>query len=286
MADQVDALRQMAYKNSNEKNRGLRVISVTSGKGGVGKTNFAVNLAIALTEDGYRVIVLDGDLGMANVNVACGLNPRYTVEHLLRGEKRIEDILLEGPGGIGILPGGYGIQDMSDLDRKQIENVVMNFGRLEKMADFLIIDTGAGIGNTVINFLRASDDIIILTTQEPTALTDAYGLLKTLSFNSKIPVNVVVNRVRTEAEARETYQRLEIAVRRFLNGKLSLMGWVYEDSSVGKAVMNQGPVGILYPESSAYSCIKWIASSISGRYIAAPRRKMGIKGFISALLHA
>ena len=286
MADQIAVLREMASHNKVDKNRGLRVISVTSGKGGVGKTNFTINLALALTGYGYRVIVLDGDLGMANVNVACGLNPRFTVEHLLRGEKLIEEILLEGPGGIGILPGGYGIQDMADLDIKQIQNVVMNFGRLEKMADFLIIDTGAGIGNTVINFLKASDDIILLTTQEPTSLTDAYGLLKTLSFNSKIPINIVINRVKTEAEARATFQRLEIAVRKFLHGSLNLLGWVYEDPSVGKAVMNQEPVGILYPESSAYNCIQWIAGSISGRYIAAPRRKMGIKGFISALLNA
>ncbi len=286
MADQVTSLREMVSRFNGTKKTGFRVIAVTSGKGGVGKTNFTVNLAIALVSQAYRVIVLDGDLGLANITVTCGLSPRFTMEHLFSGEKTIEEILIQGPGGIGILPGASGIQELAELDRQKLQYVVTNLGRLEKMADILIIDTGAGLGNTVINFLRASDDIILLTTKEPTALTDAYGLLKTLSLSCRKPVNVVVNRVKNESEAQATYKRLEIAVRKFLNLTPTLLGWVYEDPAVGKAVMKQEPFGLLYPKSAAYKCVKWVAGSLAGHYQSAPRLKRGIRDFLSALLQA
>lgn len=286
MDDQVTGLRKLvSVQDGRSANHGLRVISVTSGKGGVGKTNFTVNLALALVQLGQRVVVLDGDLGMANVNIACGIAPRYTVEHLLNGEKPIEEILVQSSGGIGILPGGSGIQALASLDRKQIEYVIANLGRLEATTDVLIIDTGAGLGDTVTNFLRASDELILLTTREPTALSDAYGLLKSLS-PLEIPVSVVVNRVKNEAEARLTYQRLEVAAHKFLNTSLNFLGWVYEDTNVIQAVMKQEPLGLSYPGSPAYRCIQWIAGSMMGLSLAAPRHRHGIKGFVSALLHA
>ena len=286
MADQVAVLQELVSRQTAANGHAFRIISVTSGKGGVGKTNFTVNLAIALTELGFRTIVLDGDIGMANVNVACGINPRFTIEHLLNGEKMIEEILVQGPGGIGILSGGCGIKDMATLGSRQLEHVIRNLGKLEKLSDILIIDTGAGLGSTVLNFLRASDDIILLTTKEPTALTDAYGLLKTLNLPKEIPINVVINRISGEGEAREAYQRLEIAVRKFLNGSIKMLGWVSEDSHVGRSVMQQEPLGLAYPRSQAYGCIKWIAGSITGLYLSAPRQKTGIKGFLSSLLRA
>ncbi|SPF31495.1 Site-determining protein [Candidatus Desulfosporosinus infrequens] len=284
MYDQASELRVLASRE--KRNHKLRVIAVTSGKGGVGKTNFTVNLALALAEYGQRIIILDGDLGLANVDIAFGLTARYTIEHLLSGEKTIEEILLSGPRGIGIIPGGSGVQELANLERDKLMHVIANLGRLEKMADLLIIDTGAGLGKTVTNFLRAADDIIIVTTPEPTSVTDAYGLLKTLRHDaSEVPIHVVINRVWTETDAKETFQRLEIAVSKFLQGSINLIGWVYEDSLMGRSVMQQEPLGISYPESSAYHCIQWIAGTVAGIYHSTtPRQSSGIRGFLSKLL--
>ncbi|KTE91977.1 ATPase [Desulfitobacterium hafniense] len=291
MNDQAKVLRRIASRHKPDltanfnSHQDLRVFAVTSGKGGVGKTNFSVNLGLALTDLGYRVILLDGDLGLANLDIACGVTPRYTFEHLLNGEKDIEEILIYGPKGIGILPGGSGVQDLANIERERLEEVVRNLGRLESLADIIIIDTGAGLGHTVLNFLRAADDIILVTTPEPTALTDAYGLLKALQkVKDGVTVNVVVNRVQRESDAKDTYERLESAARRFLNAPVNLLGWVYEDISVGRAIMKQEPIGISYPQSSAYQCIQWIAGSVSGLYLSPPRQAGGIRGFLKNLL--
>jgi len=283
MRDQASTLRDMA--SSRESKKKMRVIAVTSGKGGVGKTSLTVNLALALAEYGQRVIILDGDLGLANVDIALGLTARYTIEHLFSGEKTIEEILLTGPKGVGVIPGGSGVQELANIERDKLSNVLSNLGRLEKMADILLIDTGAGLGHTVTNFLKTADDIIMVTTPEPTALTDAYGLLKTLKKEaSDIPIHVVVNRVRSEADALTTFKRLEMAVHKFLNSSLNLMGWIYDDPLVGRSVMMQDPLGVSYSESSAYSCIQWIASQVAGIYLNPPRQADGVRGFLGKLL--
>ena len=285
MHDQASVLRELASRGKN--NSRMRVIAVTSGKGGVGKTNFTVNLALALAEYGRRIIILDGDLGLANVDIAFGLTARYTIEHLLSGEKTIEQILLTGPRGIGIIPGGSGVQGLANLERNKLANVIANLGRLEKMTDLLLIDTGAGLGHTVINFLKAADDIIMVTTPEPTALTDAYGLLKTLRKEAgEVPIHVVINRVRNETDAQATFKRLETAVHKFLNGSLNFMGWVYDDPLVGRSVMQQEPLGISFPESPAYKCIQWIAGTVAGIYHSPPRQAGGVRGFLGKLLRS
>lgn len=286
MHDQVSALRDLASRK-NSKHSKMRVIAVTSGKGGVGKTSFTVNLALALAEYGQRIIILDGDLGLANVDIAFGLSARYTIEHLLSGEKTIEQIILTGPRGIGIIPGGSGVQGLANLERDKLKNVIANLGRLEKMADLLIIDTGAGLGHTVINFLQAADDIIMVTTPEPTALTDAYGLLKSLRQEAgEVPIHVVINRVQTETDALTTFKRLETAVRKFLDGSINYMGWVYDDPLVGRSVMQQEPLGMSFPDSSAYRCIQWIAGKVTGIYLTPPRQAGGVRGFLSKLLRS
>ncbi|HEY8875198.1 MAG TPA: MinD/ParA family protein [Desulfosporosinus sp.] len=285
MHDQASRLRELASKGKDKSK--MRVIAVTSGKGGVGKTNFTVNLALALSEFGRRIIILDGDLGLANVDIAFGLSARYTIEHLLSGEKTIEQILLTGPRGIGIIPGGSGVQSLANLERDKLANVIANLGRLEKMADLLIIDTGAGLGHTVLNFLKAADDIIMVTTPEPTALTDAYGLLKTLREEAgEVPIHVVINRVRNEKDAQATFKRLEMAVHKFLDGSINFMGWIYDDPLVGRSVMQLEPLGISFPDSPAYKCIQWIASTVSGIYQRPPRQAGGVRGFLSKLLRS
>ena len=285
MVDQAKVLREMAARREKSAHK-LRVIAVTSGKGGVGKTSFTVNLGLALLDYGYRVLLLDGDLGLANVDVACGITPKFTMEHLLTGEKTLEEIIAPGPRGLGILPGGSGVLELANLDRAQLVNVIANLGRLEKLADILLIDTGAGLNHTVINFLKAADDIIVLTTPEPTALTDAYALLKALQREEDSQVHVVINRVRQEIDALATYERLQTAVNKFLQGSLTLLGWVYDDPAVSRAVMQQEPLAVAYPDSSAYRCIQWIAGSVSGLYLQPPRQARGIRGFLGQLLRA
>jgi flagellar biosynthesis protein FlhG len=287
MYDQVRTLRRLAGRREPAAKRSMRVIAVSSGKGGVGKTSLVVNLALALAEYNHRAIILDGDLGLANVDVAFGITPRYNIKHLLAGEKKIEDILFPVDRGVKVLPGASGVIELANLDRGQLKNVLVNLGRLEKMTDILLIDTGAGLGHTVINFICASDDAIVVLTPEPPSMTDAYGLLKSMKGQSaKININIVVNRVRNEAEARQVYDRLEHAVRKFLGIPLHLLGWIYDDPLVGRSVMEQKPVGITNPQSHAYKCIQWIAGNVVGIYHQPPTPSGGIKGFISSLLRS
>jgi len=286
MHDQASVLRDLASRENRIKGK-MRVIAVTSGKGGVGKTTITVNLALALAEYGQRVIILDGDLGLANVDIAFGLSARYTIEHLLSGEKTLEGILLIGPKGIGIIPGGSGVQRLANLERDKLTHVIANLGRLEKLTDLLIIDTGAGLSHTVINFLQAADDVIMVTTPEPTAITDAYGLLKSLRQEAgEVPVHLVINRVRSEKDALATFKRLETAVNKFLDGSLNFLGWVYDDPLVGRSVMQQDPLGISFPDSSAYHCTQWIAGKVAGIYLRPPRQAGGVRGFLSKLLRS
>lgn len=285
MYDQASTLRRLAGERDSALKKNMRVIAVSSGKGGVGKTNLVVNLALALTDHNYRILILDGDLGLANVDVAFGITPRYSIKHLLSGEKKIEDILYPVEKGIQILPGASGVIELANLDRGQLKNVLVNLGRLEKMADILLIDTGAGLGHTVLNFICASDDVIVVMTPEPPSMTDAYGLIKSIKGQSaKLNVNVVVNRVKNETEAQQVYERLEHVVTKFLGMPIKLLGWIYEDSSVGRSVMEQKPVGLSNPQSHAFKCIQWIAGNIAGIYLQPPTQSGGIKGFLSSLL--
>lgn len=285
MYDQASTLRSMVSKRDPGFAKNMRVIAVSSGKGGVGKTSFIVNLALALAELNHRVVLLDGDLGLANVDVMLGITPKYSIKHLLSGEKNIEEILCPIKKGIKVLPGASGMVELANLDRGQLNNVLVNLGRLEKMADVLLIDTGAGLGHTVLNFICASDDVIVITTPEPPSMADAYGLLKSLkSQNDKLSINVVVNRVHNESEAEVAFERLEHAAKRFLGLKLNLLGWVYDDPLIGRSIMDQKPLGLANPQSHAYKYIKWIAGNVTGIYNQPPSPSAGIKGFINSLL--
>jgi flagellar biosynthesis protein FlhG len=285
MYDQASTLRKLASERDNGAQHSMRVIAVSSGKGGVGKTSLVVNLAMALAEYNYRIIVLDGDLGLANVDVAFGITPRYSIKNLLSGEKRVEDILYPVDRGIKILPGASGVIELANLDRGQLKNVLLNFGRLERMADILLIDTGAGLGHTVLNFITASDDVIVVMTPEPPSMTDAYGLVKTIAGETeKININVVVNRVHNETEARQAFERLQYAVRKFLGIPLNLLGWIYDDPLVGRSVMEQKPLALSNPQSRAYKCVQWIAGNVAGIYLKPPTQNSGIKGFLTSLL--
>jgi flagellar biosynthesis protein FlhG len=231
-----------------------RVITVTSGKGGVGKSSISVNLAIALSRLGNRVIVLDADFGLANVEVMLGIRPRYNLADLMFRGKTLTDIVTEGPENIGFISGGSGIQELTNLSKDQIVYLIQKLVELDERADIIIIDTGAGIADSVLEFVAASSEVLLVATPEPTSITDAYALLKTLNRKTDISlqdtvIKMIANRIDDYEEGKELYEKLSLVVSKFLNLKLEYLGALPQDSSVSKAVMKQKPAIALYPTS-------------------------------------
>ncbi len=231
----------------------LRVISVTSGKGGVGKTNVVANLALALCRLGKRVLILDADLGLGNMDVLLGLNPRYTIQHVLSGEKRLEEVILNVPAGFHLLPAASGIPELTDLTHAQRMFLLDEFDALHHFFDVLLIDTGAGISSNVMYFNFAAMEKLVVITNEPASLTDAYALIKVLAnkYHQK-KFRILINSAKSNREAEQIYKHLCVVVDRFL-GSLSLdyLGWIPYDENVPKAVRRQQAVLDLFPLSKA-----------------------------------
>lgn len=284
MMDQAENLRKSIEEYKRKKDikfgRKVKVIAVTSGKGGVGKTNFSVNLAISLTELGNNVVVFDADLGLANVDVIIGVIPKLNLYDVIFNNRSIEDVIIKGPCGIKIVPGGSGIESMSNLDDDQRKTLSEKFMQL-KDTDILIIDTGAGISKNVLGFIAASDEVIVVTTPEPTSITDAYSLIKVaLKYIPKSKLHIMVNRVSNDSEADITYRKLGSAVKSFLKKDINYLGFIMEDSKVKKAVMEQTPFKSAYPNTSASRCIDEIASTISG-LPPSGRKNAGVRDFVA-----
>ncbi|NSW82428.1 MAG: MinD/ParA family protein [Syntrophothermus sp.] len=270
MKDQAERLRLMAKslktRIENDLVRGMkhtRVVVVTSGKGGVGKTNLALNLALALAESGLRIVLLDADMGLANVDIILGLAPKYNLYHVIRGEKGIKEIILHGPCGLEIIPGGSGIQELANLPEEALQAVIRDLGRLDGEYDLMIIDTGAGISNSVLSYVTAADDIVVVTTPEPTSLTDAYGIIKAASNRrARGAVYIVVNRVETETEGILVAQKLISVGERFLGVEMKLLGCLVEDRAVEVAVKNQQPFLVSHPNSQVSRNVRDIARKL------------------------
>lgn len=244
--------------------RDVRVISVTSGKGGVGKTNVAANLACLLAKQKKKTLVLDADAGLANIDVILGINSHYNLFHMLSGEKTLKDILIDGPGGIRILPSASGIPEMTDLSRGQKLTLIDELTVLGDSLNFMIIDTGAGISSNVMYFNMAAKEIIVVTTPEPTAMTDAYALIKVLyQRHAKRRFRLIVNMVKNATEAKEIYMRLSNATDHFLNLTIEYLGHIVLDEKVREAVRQQTALVELYPHCPAARCLANIAEKIS-----------------------
>jgi flagellar biosynthesis protein FlhG len=261
MNDQASSLRRIVGETTTASaSTRVRVMCITSGKGGVGKTNISINLAIALASLNRRVFLLDADLGLANVDVLLNLTPMYTMEHVMSGEKGINDIILDGPGNIKILPSSSGVVEMTELDREQQVHLFRKLGEIEREIDYLIIDTGAGIAPHTLRFVANSDEILIVATPEPSSMTDAYSLIKIMITRYQITrFRVISNNVVSAAEGRQVYERLQKVTRDFLKTEIDYVGYVLKDPLLVKSVRAQRPLLEAYPDAPAARCIMALA---------------------------
>jgi flagellar biosynthesis protein FlhG len=237
-----------------------RIITVTSGKGGVGKTNLSVNLALAYARLGKKVVVMDADLGLANVNVILNVVPKYNLYHVIRGQKAMRDILVETDYGISIVPGASGFSQIANMNDDERQNFIAELETLS-VADIIIIDTSAGVSSNVMDFIAAADDAVIVTTPEPTAITDAYGIIKIIATEYETPnmgLKLVVNRVKSVSEAKKVADRMTTIAGQFLNLKVDYLGFVYDDAVVSHAVLRQRPFMVLDPRCKASLCVQHI----------------------------
>ncbi|MCL5056905.1 MAG: MinD/ParA family protein [Actinobacteria bacterium] len=265
--------------------KGSRVIAVSSGKGGVGKTSLVVNLGITLASLGQRIVIFDADLGMANAEVMMGITPVYTLYDCVYGNKAIEDIIIPGPLGVKLVSGGSGFLELANLDGSRRQQLVDSLAYFDRESDFLLIDTGAGISKNVLGFVAAASEVIVVITPEPTSLADAYSLIKVLAmFKVHSEVMIVVNKAGDEREARRTSQKIESLAEQFLQIRVSSIGWIVEDKLVSQAVKSQEPFSLFHPNSQPGMSITKIARRlISGQQDVGPAEENGARGFIRRL---
>ncbi|WP_046061632.1 MinD/ParA family protein [Methylotuvimicrobium alcaliphilum] len=247
-----------------KKTNPVRVIAVTSGKGGVGKTNLSVNLGLALAEQGKRVALLDADMGLANVDVLLGMYPKFNLSHVLKGEKTLNEIIVTGPSGLQVIPASSGLQHMSDLSTVEQAAVIRAFSDIDQDLDVLIVDTAAGISSSVINFARACQEVIVVVCDEPTSLTDAYAFIKLLNRDYGLSrFHILTNMVQSAQQGQNLFQKLTKVTDRYLDVTLQFAGAVPYDEYLRKAVQQQSPVVAAYPRSKASLALKNVARQIN-----------------------
>ena len=279
--DQAKMLRRLVEERQKNEN-GPKIIAITSGKGGVGKTNFTVNLAIAMAMCGKKILIIDADLGMANVDVILGTTPQYNLLNLLDDNLSLEEIMATGPHDIKYISGGSGLEKLANLNINELEYIIDKIDQCEYVADYIFIDTGAGLNKNVLNFIIAADEVILLTTPEPTAITDAYAIMKAYSYYSKQSlIGVVVNRIFEDNEEELVLSKLSKTAEKFLDLYVKKIGGIYEDRNLIKAVKAQQPVLMAYPNTAASRCIKDIAYNMINDVQLT--RYGGLRGFLDKL---
>ncbi|MBE6354176.1 MinD/ParA family protein [Treponema sp.] len=284
MEEQAKELRAIfGTDGESDKEHKTRIIAITSGKGGVGKTNLSVNMAIAYAQLGKKVILIDGDLGMANVNVLLSIVPQYNLMQVLNGQKKMSEIILDTEFGIKFIAGANGFSKIANLSKDELDNFATEFASLSN-ADIIIIDTGAGIANNVLQFVAAADEVYVVTTPEPTAITDAYGIIKIITTelaDRDINLKLLVNRVHSAEEGKRISDRIINIVGQFLNYKVEYIGFVYEDSVVQASVIRQKPFMIVNPTSKPAVCLKHIVGRIEKTEVASDA---GVSNFLKKFL--
>lgn len=278
MIDQASGLRRMQELPK------IKVIAVSGGKGGVGKTNVSLNTSVALAQMGKRVLVLDADLGLANVDVMLGLRVQRNLSHVLSGECELDDIIIEGPAGVKIIPATSGTQSMVDLSPAEHAGLIRAFSDMQTQFDFLVIDTAAGISDMVLSFARAAQDVMLVVCDEPTSITDCYALMKLLSRDHEVfKFKVVANMVRSAKEGQHLFSKLTKVSDRFLDVALELVGVIPFDENIRKSVRKQKVIVEAFPDSPAAKAFKMLAKNITGWPI--PHQPSGhLEFFIEQLL--
>lgn len=289
--DQAEQLRNIIKKNQQTVRPAARVITVTSGKGGVGKSNVSINLAVQFRKMGKRVIIFDADFGLANIEVMFGAVPKHNLGDLIYQGKNIREIITMGPMDIGFISGGSGIAGMSNLGKDYINYLIQNLAELDLMADVIIIDTGAGISDSVLEFLVASGEVLLVTTPEPTSITDSYSILKALNrhprFNKDTTqIKVVANKVSDFDEGKQLYNKLNVVVGRYLKIPISFVGVIPDDPMLQKAVMQQSPVSISYPNAKATKAFEDLSTVLVNNQTEPVFHKRGMAGFFANMVRA
>lgn len=282
MRDQAEQLRERMQQNRQA--RPTRLVTVSSGKGGVGKSNFSLNFGLGLIERGHKTILFDVDLGLANLDVLMGISPRHTLFHLLEPDKTVWDILERGPGNLEFIAGGSGFTHIMQLEDAKLDRLFSQLEPLHGYADTIIFDTGAGVSKESMRFMLSSDEVILVTTPEPTAITDAYAVIKMIhSRNPQVQIRMVINRATSEREGKATADKLAMVAKRFLNMEIGTLGYITDDPYVSKAVKMQRPFLLAYPESQASRSIRKLVGSYLNHASAPERDSSGLRGFLAKL---
>lgn len=286
----MDQAEQLRIIKANRQSRPLaRVITVTSGKGGVGKSNTAINLAIQFRKMGKKVIILDADFGLANIEIMFGTVPKHNLCDLIYQGKNIKEIITWGPMEVGFISGGSGIVGMSNLSKDYLNYIIQNLAELDTIADIVIVDTGAGIADAVLEFLVASGEILLVTTPEPTSITDSYSLLKALYRHPRYreditKIKMISNRVERESEGLGLFNKLNAVVSRYLNIPMIYLGCVPQDVQLMKAVMEQVPVSMQNPSAKSSLAYERIARRLLDKEEAQRQPKRGMAAFFSHIV--
>ena len=289
--DQAEQLRNIVRMNNQTQSskKVARLITVTSGKGGVGKSNMSVNLALQLRKLGKSVLIFDADFGLANIEVLFGAIPQFNLGDVIYRDKNIKDVITTGPMDIKFISGGTGIDGLGNLGKEQIQKLVSNLAELDSLADIIIIDTGAGISDSVLDFVMSGSEVVLVTTPEPTSITDSYSLLKAINRNkdydkSNLRIRVAVNKVSSQNEGKALFSKLNVVVQRFLDLSIEYLGAIPMDESIYKAVMQQSPVSLKFPNSKATRAYEDIARIIVSGDEEETETKRGIAQLFSSFI--
>ncbi|UOF89374.1 MinD/ParA family protein [Fodinisporobacter ferrooxydans] len=285
MFDQAEHLRLLTKQEQKLPLQAPKLLMISSGKGGVGKSNLSLNFALALQQIGHRVLLIDADIGFANIDVLMGIRSTHHFLQMAQSDLSIFDVMNTGPLGLKFIAGGSGFSEISYLTADQIQVLINQMSMLENQFDYIVIDTGAGIQEYTLKMASIADDLLIVTTPEPTAITDAYALIKVLVGRIQAPaIRLVVNRVASLVEGKEAADKVVLVAKKFLNTQIQVLGYIYDDPNVQRAVMKQQPLLLFQPNSTAAKCMQQLIRNYATGEPKEPIRRMSGNSFINKMM--
>ncbi|NOU84858.1 P-loop NTPase [Paenibacillus sp. LMG 31460] len=285
MKDQAEGLRNLVQIQNDRGTKATRIITVTSGKGGVGKSNFTLNFALTLQSQGYKVLVFDADIGLANIDVLMGISSKYNLYHLLKKEKTIWEIIQKGYNDLDFIAGGSGFNDLLRLTDEELNYFAEQVMQLNGYVDFIIFDTGAGLSKETLKFILAAEEAFVVTTPEPTSITDAYAIIKMVnSMGHDVSFKLVINRVTDAKEGKHTADKISLVAKQFLDIHIPTLGFVDDDAAVSKAVKKQIPFTVAFPNSAASRSLQLLVDNYLNGYRVIDTPTSGVKGFLNKMM--